>query len=54
MTRLTLPDWLSADKKLFVQDAKVWQDAQDWAMKTKLISVGSKPDEYFTNAYLPD
>lgn len=54
MTKLTLPDWLSPDKKLLVQDEKVWQDAQDWAMKTKLISVGSKPDEYFTNAYLPD
>lgn len=54
MTKLTLPDWLSADQKLLVQDAKVWQDAQDWAMKNKLISVGSKPEEYFTNAYLPD
>ena len=54
MTTLTLPDWLSADKQLLVQDAKVWHDAQDWAMKNKLISVGSKPEEYFTNAYLPD
>lgn len=54
MTKLTLPDWLTADKRLLVQDAKVWQDAQDWAMKSNLISVGSKPEEYFTNAYLPD
>jgi putative hydroxymethylpyrimidine transport system substrate-binding protein len=54
MTKLTMQDWLSPDGKLFTQDESVWSKAQDWALKMKLISIESKPNEYFTNDYLPE
>jgi hypothetical protein len=54
MTKLTMQDWLTSDGKLLTQDESVWSKAQDWALKMKLISIESKPNEYFTNAYLPD
>jgi putative hydroxymethylpyrimidine transport system substrate-binding protein len=41
------------DGVAFKQDAVVWTQARDWALKHKLVTVGDKPENYFTNAYLP-
>lgn len=53
MTKMTLGDWADASGKLFVQDEATWKAAQDWAMKMKLLQIGSEPASYFSNAYLP-
>ncbi len=38
--------------KFWVQDADTWQNVQDWALREKLITVPSDPNDYFTNEYL--
>ena len=50
---MSVNDWVAADGTAFRQEVGPWKTAQDWAMKYKLISVGSDPTEYFTNDYLP-
>lgn len=50
---LSYKDWVGPAGELFVQEVGPWQTAQDWAMKYKLITVGSDPESYFTNEYLP-
>ena len=50
---LSYKDWVGPNGELFVQEVGPWKTAQEWAMKHKLITVGSNPNTYFTNAYLP-
>jgi ABC-type nitrate/sulfonate/bicarbonate transport system substrate-binding protein len=52
MYEATKSDWRS-NGVAFRQDAKVWAEARDWALKQKLITVGEDESGYFTNAYLP-
>ncbi|MSP51340.1 MAG: hypothetical protein EXQ91_02945 [Alphaproteobacteria bacterium] len=47
------PDWSGPKGEVFVQEMGPWKTAQDWALKYKVISVGTNPSEYFTNKYLP-
>jgi ABC-type nitrate/sulfonate/bicarbonate transport system substrate-binding protein len=48
----TKTHWKS-DGVAFKQEAAVWTQARDWALKQKLITVGDTEANYFTNAYLP-
>lgn len=50
---LSYKDWVGPAGELFVQEVGPWRTAQDWAMEYKLITVGSDPESYFTNEYLP-
>ena len=50
---LSYKDWVGPNGELFVQKVGPWKTAQEWAMKHKLITVGSDPNEYFSNDYLP-
>ena len=50
----TTDHWKEADGTIFMQEASVWQQAQDWAVDQGLISVPSEPSTYFTNDYLPE
>lgn len=43
----------SDGKTVFAQDAAIWNEAREWALKQKLITVGDTAENYFTNAYLP-
>ncbi len=46
-------DWLAADGSVFTMEEEPWKLGQDWALKYGLITVGSDPKSYFTNAYIP-
>ncbi|MSP51507.1 MAG: hypothetical protein EXQ91_03815 [Alphaproteobacteria bacterium] len=52
-TDRTMSDWKDKSGVYFKQDSDSWKKAQEWALSVKLITVGSNPDNYFTNKYLP-
>lgn len=45
--------WKDDNGKYWVQTVDSWKDAQDWALKEKLISVPPPAENYFTNDYVP-
>lgn len=50
----TKDHWLAADGTAFKQDAAVWAEARDWALKRGLLASSVDTSNYFTNAYLPE
>ena len=53
MMRGITTHWKDSSGKYWTQKEAVWQEAQDWAVKEKLISVPPKASSYFTNDYVP-
>jgi putative hydroxymethylpyrimidine transport system substrate-binding protein len=49
----TKDHWKTKDNVSFHQDLDIWKEAQDWAIKQKLLTLSEDPNHYFTNAYLP-
>ena len=45
--------WKDASGAYWTQKESVWKEAQDWAVKEKLISVPPAASSYFTNDYVP-
>ena len=54
MMRGITTHWKDADGKYWVQKEDSWKEAQEWALREKLISVPPPASDYFTNAYVPD
>jgi hypothetical protein len=51
--QLVKPDWVGDNGAIFTMDKQVWADAQTWALRHKLITVGADPASYFSNDYIP-
>lgn len=52
-TDRTMAEWKDKSGVYFRQELDSWKKAQQWALDVKLITVGGKPENYFTNRYLP-
>jgi putative hydroxymethylpyrimidine transport system substrate-binding protein len=53
MSKRVVKDFLGPNGELFTQDPMIWKEAQDWAAKQKLITVGGTSVEaYYTNDFV--
>ncbi|MBM3511053.1 MAG: hypothetical protein FJX61_13105 [Alphaproteobacteria bacterium] len=53
MAQAIATHWQDPDGKYWVQKEAVWKEAQEWAIKRKLITIPEDPKKYFTNRYVP-